>query len=367
MNKNYVAIISVTKSCPLRCQYCYVHSKNEQKMSLPTVFRIIDELLKINKGPVNEIIWHGGEPLAMGLPFYQSVCDYLAEHYPDKRVVHKIQTSGVLITQEWVDFFKKYNFEVGVSLDGPQFIHDRQRLTQAGKPTFQKVCHGVKLLRDSGLKPGFIAVITRNSLPYSQEIFDFFYSNSWQFSFAKVSCGEGCIENLSITAEEYACFYGEMLEHFLQQPEFRLKVVPIFHHVMSFIKGATVGLCANEKNCAGSYLSFAPDGSVYNCNRFVDYPEMAFGNILHQPLEEILKSALRATFAHRAKQLSKVCAKCNYKVVCNGGCPSEQYVKTGSIMGKSAECEVNSLIFPLLEERLKKEFMDENTKKKFSS
>ncbi|WP_455095626.1 radical SAM protein [Prevotella koreensis] len=355
MEKNFVSIISVTKSCPLRCKYCYVHSKNEQKISLTTVFRIIDELFNINKCPIHEFIWHGGEPLVMGISFYQSVCDYLAEHYPDKRVVHKLQTSGILITHEWAEFFKTNHFEVGVSLDGPEHIHDRQRFTQLGKPTFQMVCEGVKLLQECGLKPGFIAVITRNSLPYAREIFDFFYTNNWQFSFAKVSCGEGCLEDLSITPKEYARFYGEILDCFLQQQEFRLKIVPIFHHVMSFLKGNSVGLCTNEENCGGSYLSFAPNGEVFNCNRFVDYPEMAFGNILHESLEFILKSSLREMFSKRAQQLSILCGSCKYKTICYGGCPSEQFVRTGSIMGKSAECEINSLIFPMIEDRLKRE------------
>lgn len=362
--KNFVAIISVTKSCPLRCKYCYVQSKNNQKISLSTTYRIIDELFKVNKNPFLEIIWHGGEPLMMGIPFYKSVCDYIKEHYPDKRVVHKIQSSGILITSEWVDFFHENHFEVGISMDGPDHIHNSQRLDINGMPTFDRVYRGAKLLEEAGMRPGFIAVITKNSLPYASEIFDFFYSNCWQFSIAKVSCAEGCNEDLSITAEEYAKFYGEMLDLFLKQPEFRLKIVPIFHHVMSFLKGSSVGLCANDINCAANYLSFSPDGEVFNCNRFIDYPEVSFGNISQQPLSEILKSSFRTAFALRSQQIAKECSNCRFLSICNGGCPSEQYVKTRSIFGKSAECSVNSLIFPMIEERLKAELNNANNSKR---
>lgn len=355
MEKNYTAIISVTKDCPLRCKYCYVHTKTNHKISVELAQRIIDELFTVNKCPIQEIIWHGGEPLLMGISFYQAICDYLNEKYPAKRIHHKLQTSGILINQEWVEFFKRNHFEVGISLDGPKFIHDQQRLDKGMKPTFDRVINAINLMEKEGLKPGFIAVITKNSVKYPKEIFDFFYENNWQFSFAKVSIGEDCIEDLSITTDEYIGFYEAMLDCFLSQSEFRLKVVPIFHHIMSFLKGTSVGLCVHEPNCAENYLSFSPDGEVYNCNRFIDYPTESFGNIMQQPLAEILNSAKRKQFAKRKEELDVVCKDCKYYPICHGGCPNEQFVSSGSIMGKDSECIFYSRIFPMLETRLCKE------------
>lgn len=354
-DKNFVAIISVTKNCPLRCEYCYVHKKDSSKMSINTVKRIIDELFQINKLPTTEIIWHGGEPLLMGLSFYKTVCEYISKNYPNKKVVHKLQTSGYLINEEWIDFFKEFKFDVGISLDGPEFIHDKQRKDKSGKPTFAKIFSSAKLMEQHGLRPGFIAVITKNSLDFYKEIFNFFYENKWQFSFAKVSITNDDNTDLGISVDEYLTFYERILDLFISQQEFRLKIVPIYHHILSYMKGTSVGLCVNEHSCAENYLSFSPDGNVFNCNRFIDYPTESFGNILKQPLLEILKSEKRLEFLNRPNAITESCSNCSIKKVCNGGCPYEDFVKSNSIYNKEYECITHKGIYSLIDKKLRSE------------
>ena len=56
-----------------------------------------------------------------------------------KRITNSLQTNGTLLNEEWCQFLAKHKFLVGLSLDGPEYIHDRYRVDRGGQPTFHKV------------------------------------------------------------------------------------------------------------------------------------------------------------------------------------------------------------------------------------
>jgi uncharacterized protein len=66
--------------------------------------------------------------LLAGLKFYRRVVEIQHEICPQNyKLRNAIQTNGTLLNQEWGDFFKEYNFGIGISLDGPKEIHDKHR------------------------------------------------------------------------------------------------------------------------------------------------------------------------------------------------------------------------------------------------
>lgn len=182
-------LFPVSTSCNLRCLYCFHREghtpiSEDFLMSDAVLSRVISELLKVGPNRVR-FIWHGGEPLLAGLEFYEKVV-YFQEKYrgENQQIKNAIQTNGTLLTPEYIQFCKEHDFGVGVSIDGPEWLQNYQRPSASGKGTFQKVMDGINLLTDSRAKfGGILAVVTRNSLPHSKELYEFMRGNFQSFDF----------------------------------------------------------------------------------------------------------------------------------------------------------------------------------------
>lgn len=76
---------------------------------------------------------------------------------------------------------KAHDFLVGLSIDGPEMIHNRYRVYQSGRPTFYKVLHGLSLLQKYGVKFNIFACVTKESSQHPLEIYRFFKQAGVQF------------------------------------------------------------------------------------------------------------------------------------------------------------------------------------------
>jgi uncharacterized protein len=145
-------------------------------MELSTVRAAAERLIEDNL--VNEglsVIWHAGEPLTMPISFYEKATDILDNVLGSRcNLSHCVQTNAMLINDEWCNLFKRHNFRVGISIDGPANIHDIHRRTRTGKGTHQMVLKGIEVLRKHDIAFHAIAVITANTLTQSDAFYDFF-------------------------------------------------------------------------------------------------------------------------------------------------------------------------------------------------
>ena len=134
-------IIKVISACNLACRYCDADIYSNRRMSLDTVSQIIKKAL--DYADRVEFIWHGGEPLLMGIQFYEKVVELQKRYRREgQTIINDLQTNGTLISQEWVDFFKAIDFHVGVSLDGPPEVHNANRIFRNGQGSFEQVMRG---------------------------------------------------------------------------------------------------------------------------------------------------------------------------------------------------------------------------------
>ena len=135
--------------CNLDCKYCFFLSKealypgSKFRMSDDVLEKYIKQLLESHKSPDVNVAWQGGEPMLMGIDFFRKSVEF-ADKYrrPEQRILHSIQTNGVLIDDEFAKFFKENNYLVGLSVDGPKEIHDEFRVNKGGKGTFDQVMNG---------------------------------------------------------------------------------------------------------------------------------------------------------------------------------------------------------------------------------
>jgi len=165
--------------CNIDCTYCFYLDKAElfpeeatHRMSL----KVLEEIIKqaMQQGPSNiSFGWQGGEPTLMGLPFFKKAVEYQEKYGVGKTVGNGLQTNGILLNREWANFLANYNFLVGLSLDGPEHIHDYYRLNKQGNGTWKKVHDKAKMLLDSNVATNALIVVNDYSVNFPEEIYNY--------------------------------------------------------------------------------------------------------------------------------------------------------------------------------------------------
>jgi uncharacterized protein len=169
-------LIQGTPFCNINCKYCYLDNRSLNKIiSEETLKQIIYRLIECNL--VKDILsigWHCGEPLVIPLSKYEDFFTLIEEKVNKKfKVQHNFQTNATLINQDWCDFIKLNNISIGVSIDGPEHIHNFYRKTRNNKGTFDSVMNGINLLKKNNINFSTISVLTDQSVKYTDDFLSF--------------------------------------------------------------------------------------------------------------------------------------------------------------------------------------------------
>jgi uncharacterized protein len=260
--------------------------------------------------------------LLAGLKFYRRVVEIQHEICPQNyKLRNAIQTNGTLLNQEWGDFFKEYNFGIGISLDGPKEIHDKHRKFFSGDGSFLSIMRAVELLAKNDMKVSCLSVVTKESLGKAKAIFDFFYQNGL-FSLDFSPCFNQ--DDSGISPLEYADFMIEIFDIFMDIDDPRVNIRFFDNMISSFFGGnATVCSMANQTSC-GLFLTIDWNGDVYFCdNYYEDNNSFYLGNLLKDEISFMLKSPLYKKILQDIKrfQAELGCLNCEVSKICGGGCP----------------------------------------------
>jgi uncharacterized protein len=173
-------VLQPTPFCNINCSYCYLPDRQSTRRMSPDT---LDQTFRwvFASGLVRApfvLLWHAGEPLVVPVSFYETAADLLRRHnVAGVPVLQSFQTNATLIDADWCAFLRRPNVHLGVSVDGPDFLHDRHRRTRQGRGTLDRVLRGIGLLHEQGIPFEVITVLTADSLDYPDELFDFYRAN----------------------------------------------------------------------------------------------------------------------------------------------------------------------------------------------
>ena len=321
--------------CNLDCEYCFYREKEALFPATP-VHRMSEEILEETlrqlfdqPAPAFSIGWQGGEPTLMGLEFFQKAVDFQVRFGKGKTVGNGLQTNGALIDARWAEFLTKYRFLVGLSLDGPEHVHDRYRRAAGGQPTWRKTVDTARLLLDAGVAVNALVVVNDHSAKFAREIYEFQKSIGlvhMQF----IPCVEtdpadpGRAAPFSVSGEAYGAFLREFFD--LWRADFRdggpTTFVRYFDSVFHRYVDREPPECDLLPEC-GTYVVVEHDGGVYACDFFVE-DRWKLGNVLEGRLVHMLNSARQAQFGRIKSGLPAVCGSCEWLALCRGGCPKDR-------------------------------------------
>ncbi len=331
--------------CNLDCKYCYFLSK--ERLYPNSSFRMSETLLEeythqyiaAQQVPEVTFAWQGGEPTLMGLDFYKLALRYQQKHKkPGMRIYNALQTNAVTLNDDWCEFFAHNDFLIGVSLDGPQALHDAYRVDKGGAPTFDRVMAGIELLRKHHVEFNILTTVHAANADHPLELYRFMRdqvgTNFLQFipiverdNMTGYQEGNTVTER-SVTAEQYGTFLIAIFEEWVRHDVGRV-YVQIFDVALAAWTGNNPGLCIFEETC-GKALALEHNGDVYSCDHFVE-PKHFVGNIVDIPLTEIVTSEQQRAFGLAKREaLPQYCRDCEVRFICNGGCPKNRFIATPS-------------------------------------
>lgn len=375
----------VGSACNLDCDYCYYLGKanlyggRQPKMSDELLERYISQYLEAVQVPVVTFCWHGGEPLLAGLDFYEKIVELQNKYKGNKQIENSLQTNGLLVNPEWCDFFRRNNFLIGLSLDGPKDIHDAYRCDRGGHPTFDRVMKALELMAVNGVEYNTLSTINDRCAGRGREVYRFMRSVSKYMQFLPVvemvtdvahpqvssvnvhdtaSSSKTRIRPAivppntpgakaapwSITPKAFGKFMCDVFDEWVIN-DVGERFVQLFDITLAQWCGVQPSLCAFCPTC-GDGLVVEHNGDVYMCDHFV-YPEYRLGNIGVEHLRELQRKPELFRFGiEKRNSLPTDCRKCEYLFACHGECPKHRFATTRrGEKGLNTLCEGYKLFF----------------------
>lgn len=361
---NSVLVKPSGPDCNLGCSYCFYLEKEEifpetktHRMSPEVQEEMIRQVMQ-QSGEAISFAWQGGEPALMGLDFYQRAIELEKKYGRNGQSVgNGFQTNGTLLDREWARFFKKYDWLIGLSLDGPKHIHDRYRLDKGLHPTHEKVESVARMLLEEGVAVNAMCCITDYSADYAEELYNYYKSIglTWMQFIPVVETDKNDpskAASFSLTAEKYGHFLNTLFDLWMNDFKNGEPTTSVRHFESVF--HTYVGLeppdCTMMKEC-GPYVVVEHNGSVYSCDFFVE-PKFRLGNIRHGRLIDMLNSKKQDDFGKAKNLLPRKCKMCPWYTKCYGGCTKDR-IKDPSDNRQPRFCQAYQMFFSHADSRLK--------------
>ncbi len=343
----YVMAKPAGSLCNLRCHYCYYlekrHLYDEQQMTDRTLEEFIRQYIEAQTQPQVLFTWHGGEPLMRPLSFYKRVLELQRRHARGHIIDNCLQTNGTLLTDEWCQFFRENNWLIGISIDGPQHLHDAYRRASGGQPSFLRVMQGIRLLQKHGVEWNAMGVVNDLNANHPLEVYHFYKDNGCQYiQFTPIverllphpdgrhlaSPAEVApLAPYSVRPGQYARFCCAIFDEWVRHDVGQI-YVQLFDSTLARWVGQEAGLCSMGETC-GHAAVIEAGGDVYSCDHFV-FPDYRLGNIHSATITSMMYSERQQLFGQSKRStLPHQCLTCQWLFACNGGCPKDRFSTGG--------------------------------------
>lgn len=339
--KTKLVVIQPTPFCNINCRYCYLPQRSlNRQMSIQTLVRIFQALFSSSfMGDRLSCVWHAGEPLVLSIDFYQRAFQIQQQQNTNGVMVsNAFQTNATLINQEWCDFFLEHDVQLSISIDGPAYIHDAQRVDRKNRGTFERAMRGIELLRANKIRYSAIAVITSDTVDHPEEFKRFFMEvQPTQLGLNPeevIGSNEHSSLHTTVGIEKYKHFLQRLLTLDMQDHSY----LPIrdFDRLLRRFQSGQKHM-NTDMNTPISILNFDYEGNISTFSSELlsfthpMYGNFTFGNVFDTPLDGILT---HKKFIDMNESIQRGVARCQesceYFFLCGGGAPAHKLHENNS-------------------------------------
>jgi uncharacterized protein len=338
--------------CNIACEYCFylrkesLYPKGEQwRMSDDTLEAYVRQYIEAQPNSVDQIdfAFQGGEPTLMGLDFFRRVVRFQQKHgRSGLRIHNSLQTNGIRLDDEWCGFLREHNFLVGLSMDGPEDLHDRYRVDRNGQGTFDQVVRAMERLRSHGVQFNVLCCVNRINGDHPLRVYRFFRESGVDFiQFIPIVerrdgvqlyedpgdvRPEALVTERSVKPKQFGRFLIGVFDEWVRRDVGRV-FVRDFDQALAAWMDVGASLCVYAEEC-GRATAIEHNGDLYSCDHFVD-PDHKLGNIHESPIVELANAPAQEDFGHgKSQSLPRYCRQCEFRFACHGGCPKDRFLKT---------------------------------------
>jgi uncharacterized protein len=347
--------------CNLDCKYCFYLEKeqlypdNEKwKMSDERLETFIRDYIAAQPGPEVSFAFQGGEPTLLGVNYFRKVVAFQNKHANGKRISTAFQTNGTLLDDEWGAFLAENNFLVGLSIDGPEDLHNANRVDKKGGNSYTEVMRGLNILRKHQVEFNTLTCVNSVTVQHPVRIYKFLKSIGSQYlqfipiverevdtaaaklgldfaappSLAEAPASKASprMSEFAVPAEAYGDFLVQIFNQWIKR-DVGKTYVQLFDVALSKWLNIPGGLCYFAETC-GRALAMEHDGDVYTCDHYV-YPNYKLGNLMNTSLGELADSQMAVDFGNAKRdKLPQYCRDCSVRFACNGECPKHRFTWT---------------------------------------
>jgi uncharacterized protein len=324
--------------CNLGCSYCYYLDKlellegNPLRMPEDLLEKYIIQHLETASDEPVLFSWHGGEPTLASLDFYKKVVEFQKRHNThNQSIINGIQTNGINLDDDWCRFLSAENFLAGISLDGPQHLHDKYRVSKSGEATFDRVLNGFNLLRKYHINTEILCVVNASNVNHPLEVYNFFKSLETKYISFLPLVNKDSHSTTGVTADSVpAKAFGDFLIAIFEawkENDIGAIQVQLFEEAFRPAFKQEHTLCIFKKTCGGVPV-LEKNGDFYSCDHFVDR-EHRIGNIKEAHLAELLNDPRQIAFGEaKFDTLPLYCLQCEVLASCHGECPKNRFIPT---------------------------------------
>jgi len=338
----------ITKRCNLSCAYCFADDKQtKQDMALETAFRSVGRLMEMPSHRFY-IKFNGGEPL-LRKDLLEEIGEYVIKRLREVKkegyLLFEVTTNGTLINRQAIDLFKRFNMRVLISLDGPEKIHNQVRPYKDVSPSYQDVIKGIHLMQEASYPFRIITVVTRQNLPFAEELLDFFGDSGLrELRFNPVLENGRARErwgNIGINPREYLSFMKTLINNldgntFCYEDNIQFMLRNMVYRTRNF-------RCMRTKcGCGHQYMCVDTNGDLYPCAYFrAETPSLKLGNIqlIGKWMDGGQNHPLVKEFPTRIPSKIEACSRCEWRHLCEGGCTLGAYLQSNTLFAPTYLCE----------------------------
>jgi uncharacterized protein len=282
----------------------------------------------------------------MGIDFFRKAIEYQKKYAGGKVIENAFQTNGTRLNEEWCSFLKENKMLVGISIDGPEHIHDQFRKTASGGTSFKRVMKGIELLQKNRVEFNTLSCVNNYSVRFPVETYRFLKGIGSVFMqflpivertagnvkeshlslVANSYKGDAEITDWSVRGADFGKFLTAIFDEWVRTDVGRY-YVQIFDATLANWVGEMPGICVFAGTC-GDAMVMEHNGDLFSCDHYV-YPEYFLGNISEKPMLEMVKSQRQFDFGiDKRNTLPRYCLRCDVRFACHGECPKHRIART---------------------------------------
>ncbi|MFN9643898.1 MAG: cyclophane-forming radical SAM/SPASM peptide maturase GrrM/OscB [Cyanobacteriota bacterium] len=339
-------VVQATPFCNLDCDYCYLPDRRNRRRLEPSLLDpILDTVLSspFVAGDFT-LLWHAGEPLMVPPAFYdeasQRIAAALARHgRGDLSIRQAIQTNATVIDARWCDCLARNAIQVGVSLDGPAFLHDAHRRTRTGLGSHAATMRGIERLRRHGLPFQVISVLTAASLDHADALFAFYLEHGIDDVGFNMEETEGVNTLSSLDQPGLEARWRAFLERFWELCASHPGALRL--REFESLCGQVAGGCPIDHtdmnrpfvilsvDVEGRFSTFDPELLGVPTARYGDF---LLGRVGRDSLESVLDTpAFQRIAVDMAAGVEECRRSCDHFALCGGGAGSNKYWEKGTL------------------------------------